>query len=422
MSLKNHFAGNSYGVFENMDINNTLNVDGQIVLNGQTLNPSGGGGGNANIQQVLTVGNDAGGLDLVNVGNLKCTKYLEVGNSINNTSQLHLCWQDGNTQAGNYQLVANGGGCMIQQYSGNSISGVTLSGNNITLNSDGSVILGYNGVASVGQKQSDGSYVNGQIFDTVYNYPYLSTLLTKNNNAQANSINNLNSVQVNNKINMGPGSLYAIQCDNSNNLNFNNGASNKQIQMKSNGDVYISSSGNAYVSNGTTTGQIYDSHFNPPPSGSSVKVVAYANETMNTQFVTGSNVAVEWQNEDLTQQMGTADIVASGNGNATFQNSGSVAHLYNVSGYVTFSNTGSSGSSIALYAVLNNGASQNTQSRIWYDNTTIDNDFPSIPFSFNVVLQPSDFFALYAWTNSGQQVLINGQSSPYTSRIIIAEH
>ena len=46
MSLRNHFIGsNGYGVYENLDVNNTLNVDGSIILNGVPINTGGGGSG-----------------------------------------------------------------------------------------------------------------------------------------------------------------------------------------------------------------------------------------------------------------------------------------------------------------------------------------------------------------------------------------
>jgi hypothetical protein len=429
MSLRNRFAGNSYGVFENMDINNTLNVDGQIIYQGQTLNPNGGG-----------------------------TNSITIDNT---DDTLNIAENNGNYTINSNNCVAPGQNFNMRNGNLNNVNSVNVGIGNFTIASGtiGTITNSSNGI--------------GQIYDSTFNFPYLSTILAKSNDALGSSINNLNSVScqslnvngtvnaqgyqingvpisngsaqninqvlttgsdagtnsitnlnmisVNNKINMGAGNHFVFQADSSGNLNINNSV-NRQLQLKANGDVVASATGNLYVTNNVTTGQVYDSVFNPPPSGSSVKVLAYLNDIINTQSVTQSNLAVEWQLLDTTQQMGTADVVVSGNGNTSFQNSGSVAHLYNVSGYVTFSNTGTPGSSIAIFAVLNNGSGQTIQSRIWYDNTTIDNDYPSIPFSFNVVLQPLDFFTLYAWTNSAQQVMINGQQSPFTSRIITAEH
>jgi hypothetical protein len=374
---------------------------------------------------------------------------------------LDYCKVSFNLKNSSYNCVAPGQNFNMRNGNLNNVNSVNVGIGNFTIASGtiGTITNSSNGI--------------GQIYDSTFNFPYLSTILAKSNDALGSSINNLNSVScqslnvngtvnaqgyqingvpisngsaqninqvlttgsdagtnsitnlnmisVNNKINMGAGNHFVFQADSSGNLNINNSV-NRQLQLKANGDVVASATGNLYVTNNVTTGQVYDSVFNPPPSGSSVKVLAYLNDIINTQSVTQSNLAVEWQLLDTTQQMGTADVVVSGNGNTSFQNSGSVAHLYNVSGYVTFSNTGTPGSSIAIFAVLNNGSGQTIQSRIWYDNTTIDNDYPSIPFSFNVVLQPLDFFTLYAWTNSAQQVMINGQQSPFTSRIIIAEH
>lgn len=69
---------------------------------------SSGGGGNENLQMVLNNGNDGGGLDITNVGNVTLNKYLTIGNTISNTSQIHMAYETGNVTTGhNWQIVAS---------------------------------------------------------------------------------------------------------------------------------------------------------------------------------------------------------------------------------------------------------------------------------------------------------------------------
>ena len=68
----------------------------------------GGGGGTLNLQQVLANGDDAGNQDILNARNIKLNEYLEIGNAVSNTSQLHMCFDSGNTTTGkNWQMVAS---------------------------------------------------------------------------------------------------------------------------------------------------------------------------------------------------------------------------------------------------------------------------------------------------------------------------
>lgn len=264
------------------------------------------------MSDVAGAGSSAGGYDITDVGNFKCTKYLEIGNGITGSSQIHFCYTDGTTTSDNIQLIGSSGGLGAQYY--------------------------HNG---------------------------------------ANPVTTLN----------------------------------------------VSNAGVLHVSDGTHTGRVYDDTLYPPPSASgSVKTIGYYNANVETQTVatTNTGIAIEWQTADATQTVGTTDIALDTN-NASFQNKGTVAHVYNFSGYVNFTNTGSSGSSLAVWGQLNNGASQTNISRICNIDQSIDNDFPSIQFSFNVVLQPNDFVTLTAWTNSGAQILINGLQTPYCARIVVTE-
>jgi hypothetical protein len=101
---------------------------------------------------------------------------------------------------------------------------------------------------------------SGNIFDSYFNYPYLSTIIAKNGNAQAGTITNLNKIQITNEIDIGD---FVITKSQSGDLNIMNGESS-QLTLKSNGDVIISDSGKLYVSNGVNQGQVYDTYFNIP--------------------------------------------------------------------------------------------------------------------------------------------------------------
>lgn len=151
---------------------------------------SGGGSGEgSNLQDVLTTGNDAGGLDAVNIGNLKCTKYLEIGNAISNTSQMHLCYGNGTSSGNNIQIVGSSAGLQVQQYTNGS-----LSGNGLVVGTDGTCNLSYNGVANVQQIQSNNTYTTGRIFDTTFNKPTLANVLALGNDGNGKNIANVNSI------------------------------------------------------------------------------------------------------------------------------------------------------------------------------------------------------------------------------------
>lgn len=158
MSMKNHMISTRDGVFENLDINDTLNVDGQIILNGQVLNPSGGGSG--------------GGTTVV---------------SCNDNSLVV-------TQTGGNCLLAYAG----QKWSSfPAISDINM--NQSSFNNVGQV--GFFGGGTIdfnnGVCWSDNNGTN-TCYDNNVNIPYISTLLAKNNNASGNSILNLHMVELTN--------------------------------------------------------------------------------------------------------------------------------------------------------------------------------------------------------------------------------
>jgi len=112
-----------------------------------------------NLKDVLTTGDDADGLNIENVGtlsgtninmtgNIFCDAYLEIGDAISNTSQLHLLYGNGTTEGNNFQVIASAGdNLQIQQYkpSGlynqplliNDLNYILLKSNNLIYTQDG---------------------------------------------------------------------------------------------------------------------------------------------------------------------------------------------------------------------------------------------------------------------------------------------
>ena len=90
------------------------------------------------LSEVLAVSNDAGGQSMTNIDNINCSGvvasgniytdgYLEVGNAIDNSAQLHLFYGDGTSQGNNYQVITGVGDFMnIQQYKNNTLYNVPL--------------------------------------------------------------------------------------------------------------------------------------------------------------------------------------------------------------------------------------------------------------------------------------------------------
>ena len=91
-----------------------------------TGSSGGGGGGSSNLQDVLATGNNAGNQDILNARNIFLNDYLNIGNAVSNTSQIHMCWDTGVVTGGNIQLVAgnDGGGdsrLLVQEYKDNAL-------------------------------------------------------------------------------------------------------------------------------------------------------------------------------------------------------------------------------------------------------------------------------------------------------------
>jgi hypothetical protein len=131
---------------------------------------SGGGGSSSDLQDVLAVGNNAGNQDILNARNIFLNDYLNIGNAVSNTSQIHMCWDTGVTSGGNIQLIAENDGAdnsklFVQEYKSNA-----LVGNLLTLT---------NSVAEFSGEVNASSYTIGSssanVLDTVTNPPVLLT-------------------------------------------------------------------------------------------------------------------------------------------------------------------------------------------------------------------------------------------------------
>ena len=112
------------------------------------------------LAQVLTSGNDGGGLDVTNFRYIQANYELQVGNNTEPTSLLNLV----NTSTNSYQLVSANNQLVVQQFNPN------LAGTLFTLNSNGSVVL-----CDAGQVAPK-VYLNGtqglsRVYDTLYNIP-----------------------------------------------------------------------------------------------------------------------------------------------------------------------------------------------------------------------------------------------------------
>jgi hypothetical protein len=135
----------------------------------------------------LTNGNDAGNLDINNIGNLTVNKYLTIGNQVSNTSQLHMCFDTGNTTAGkNWQMVASNQQTPqidFQLYNNNSLVSTPLTiKQNLISSTTGIVSTG--GIAAKSFGVSDGVGNDGLVFDSLVNFP---------NVLMASSVNNIST-------------------------------------------------------------------------------------------------------------------------------------------------------------------------------------------------------------------------------------
>lgn len=147
-----------------------LTASGTIECNTlkySTLDPPVGGGGVGTLEQVLTTGNNAGGLGMTNVGAIEATSvyssgYLEIGNAIGGTSQLHMFYGNGTGGGNNFQITAGADYLTFQEYINN-----TLFNTPIDINSEVSTTLQTNNLLTTLNGQTQNSF----IIDSVNNTP-----------------------------------------------------------------------------------------------------------------------------------------------------------------------------------------------------------------------------------------------------------
>jgi hypothetical protein len=145
------------GSFAGGQINN-------IVFDG--VSTGGGSGSNQNLQQVLAIGNNAGNEDILNVGNFTANKYINIGNQISNSSQLHFYYANGTETGNNFQLVADGtsGGQLAVQF----YTGTTFNNSPVLIRSGGVIVQGSMSAHEYGVNYNG---QDGVVFDSLVNLP-----------------------------------------------------------------------------------------------------------------------------------------------------------------------------------------------------------------------------------------------------------
>lgn len=130
------------------------------VIWGQITNPT--------LSQVLNSGNNGSGQTIqnvnINANSVYSSGYLEVGNAVSDTSQIHLFYQNGTETGNNWQIVGSAGGLQCQYYETSAPPAI----NALTLNKSSNIILcdASNTNPTV---QINGSSGLGRVYDTVYN-------------------------------------------------------------------------------------------------------------------------------------------------------------------------------------------------------------------------------------------------------------
>ena len=160
------------------------------TLNYTTLNPP-PSLQNQNLNAVLLVGNDANNQNIQNIntlsgqninmtGNIYCDGYLEVGDKISNTAQIHLFYGNGSSNGNNYQIVCSSGddNFQIQQYKNNNLYNQPL-----TINDTNNIKFKTNNLIYT-QDGNTGYY----IIDTFYNPPMYKQILNSISGSQGGFI------------------------------------------------------------------------------------------------------------------------------------------------------------------------------------------------------------------------------------------
>jgi hypothetical protein len=145
--------------------------------------------------------------------------------------------------------------------------------------------------------------------------------------------------------------------------------------------------------------------------------LAYVNTT--TQSVPdATDTVIEWQTLDVDNTL--SDTEVDFDGTDTFTNNSVDSVIISVSGFVAWEADASSDVTRSVFAVKN-GDVTTGQERYSYSSGMVQNgDNHVTPFSFDMVLAPSDYFQIYAWHNSGAAVDINVLPAYAGSRIVIS--
>lgn len=173
-----------------------------------------------------------------------------------------------------------------------------------------------------------------------------------------------------------------------------------------------------HVTDGTSTGTVYDSHFNPPSNSSNpFSAIAFVCDTPVT-INSNVNTAVLWQSVDGANSAGSCPISLGQQqqqlGISSFQNNSSNSVVAHVSGYVSWGSTLNSNTSRGVFARKNNFDTD----RYGFSNILIPLVNPCQPFSFDIVLAPNDTMQIYVWHNDLSSTTIHSSTHP-GSRIVI---
>jgi len=129
---------------------------------------------------------------------------------------------------------------------------------------------------------------------------------------------------------------------------------------------------------------------------------------------------VSWNSIDTRQSYGLTNISNVG---TSFSNYSMNVLCVSVSGYIGWDIGGTAGSSRNVYAFLN-GVVADTNSCLSYSSIPAPSNIvgelnPVVNFSFNTILNPSDYFDIYVYHNDMEAQEINTQVSLPGSRITI---
>ena len=145
---------------------------------------------------------------------------------------------------------------------------------------------------------------------------------------------------------------------------------------------------------------------------SSLPVLTYVNDVTPQSIPNATDTIVEWQTLEVNQTIGDTglfyDDSGSGNGLGTFTNATLNTCTYSITGFSVWDSQNPVVGSRAIFGVLN-GVLAGSNSRFGYSDLG-PSDYPdtsTTSFSFNIVLNPGDYFSIVVWQSSGDALNIN---------------